>query len=64
MGGPNATLTKAFLFCGWRTVAVDWLIDPSHDLADPRRQGSFAEQVQEAAFLAAALNCSTKSQLS
>eukprot|EP00435_Cladocopium_sp_Y103_P025354 s2906_g6.t1 len=30
MCGPNAPLSQAFLFCGWRTMQVDWLLDPSH----------------------------------
>ena len=33
MAGPNAPLTKAFIFCGWRTITVDWLIDASHALS-------------------------------
>ena len=44
MAGPNAPLTKAFLFCGWECITVDWLIDPSHDLANPLRQASLHEQ--------------------
>ena len=62
MAGPNAPLTKAFIFCGWRTITVDWLIDASHDLSHPLRQASLHEQLQEAAFLFAALDCSTKSR--
>lgn len=46
MAGPNAPLTKAFIFCGWRTITVDWLIDASHDLSHPLRQASLHEQLQ------------------
>ena len=46
MSGPTAPLTKAFLFCGWRCLPVDWLIDPTHDLAHPARQASLSEQLQ------------------
>ena len=62
MAGPNAPLTKAFIFCGWRTITVDWLIDALHDLSHPLRQASLHEQLQDAAFLFAALDCSAKSR--
>ena len=59
--GPNVPLTKAFILCGWRTLSVDWLLDPTHDLSNPDRQSSLAAQLKEASFIAAALDCSTKS---
>jgi hypothetical protein len=62
MAGPNAPLTKAFISCGWRCLAVDWLLDASHDLADERRQQSLSNQLEEAIFIAAAIDCSTKSR--
>ena len=62
MAGPNAPLTKAFLFCGWSAITVDWLLDPSHDLANPQRQKSLRTQLQDVCFIAAALDCSTKSR--
>lgn len=62
MAGPNAPLTKAFLFCGWECITVDWLIDSSHDLANPLRQASLHEQLLTVDFIAAALDCSTKSR--
>ena len=37
LSGPDAPLSKAFLFCGWRAVSVDWLLDESHDLSHPLR---------------------------
>ena len=51
MSGPNATLTKAFLFCGWKCITVDWLLDASHDLANPIRQASLATQLREVDFI-------------
>ena len=62
MAGPNAPLTKAFLWCGWSCITVDWLLDPSHDLANPLRQSSLSDQLQDAIFLSAAVDCSTKSR--
>ena len=54
--GPGAPLTRAFVSCGWQCLTVDWILDETHNLADPHHQ-------QEAAiFLAAALDCSTKSR--
>eukprot|EP00435_Cladocopium_sp_Y103_P052496 s1353_g16.t1 len=60
--GRNVPLSKAFSSCGWETIAVDWLWDASHDLSDPRRQASLHDQLQSVCFIAAALNCSTKSR--
>eukprot|EP00435_Cladocopium_sp_Y103_P060929 s497_g22.t1 len=62
MAGPGAPLTRAFICCGWRCLTVDWLLDPSHDLANPARQASLSAQLEEAIFIAAALDCSTKSR--
>ena len=62
MAGPNAPLSKAFLWCGWACITVDWLLDPSHDLSHPLRQASLHEQLQEACFLSVAMDCSTKSR--
>lgn len=62
MSGPNAPLTKAFLFCGWKCITVDWLLDASHDLANPIRQASLATQLREVDFIGAAMDCSTKSR--
>ena len=47
---------------GWSTITVDWLLDKTHDLADPRRQASLHDQLQSVCFIAAALDCSTKSR--
>ena len=41
--GPNLPLSKAFLWCGWRTLSVDWL-DESHDLSNPLRQQSLHDR--------------------
>ena len=60
--GPGAPLTRAFVSCGWRCLTVDWVLDDSHNLADPRRQRSLREQLEEAIFLAAALDCSSRAR--
>ena len=60
--GPNTPLSKAFIFCGWETISVDWMIDSSHDLSHSLRQQSLHEQLQSVCFIAAALDCSTKSR--
>ena len=60
--GPHMPLGKAFLFCGWRVLPVDWLLDPDHDLSIPACQARVHEQLQDASFIAAALDCSTKSR--
>eukprot|EP00435_Cladocopium_sp_Y103_P031497 s1905_g8.t1 len=62
MAGPGAPLTRAFIACGWQCITVDWLLDPGHDLSDERRQHSLSEQLQDVHFIAAALDCSTKSR--
>ena len=62
MAGPGAPLTRAFISCGWQCLTVDWLIDDSHDLSNPLRQKSLSDQLEEAIFLAAAIDCSTKSR--
>eukprot|EP00435_Cladocopium_sp_Y103_P070320 s1385_g35.t1 len=62
MAGPGAPLTRAFISCGWSCITVDWLLDPSHDLADRARQASLSAQLEEVIFIAAALDCSTKSR--
>ena len=41
---------------------MDWLLDPSHDLADERRQQSLSSQLEEVIFIAAAIDCPTKSR--
>lgn len=62
LSGPNAPITKAFLFCGWRCLPVDWLLDPSHDLSNAGRQESLAQQLSQVDFICAAMDCSTKSR--
>ena len=60
--GPNVPLSKAFIFCGWETISVDWMLDKSHDLSNSLRQQSLHDQLQSVCFIAAALDCSTKSR--
>ena len=62
MSGPNCPVTKAFLFCGWRALAVDWLFGEEHDLSKPSCQEAIAEQLKDACFLVVAMDCSTKKQ--
>ena len=60
--GPQAPVTKALIFCGWRTITVDCLIDPAHDLADPCFQKALSHHLQTADFIMAAFDCSTKTR--
>lgn len=60
--GPNVPITKAFLFCGWRAIPVDWQLDSSHDLSNKHRQVSLHNQLQAADCIVAAFDCSTKSR--
>ena len=62
MSGPNAPLCKAFRFCGWLAEPVDYLICDDQDVADPEFQKVFHAKLKHADFLAAALDCSTKSR--
>ena len=32
--GPTAPLAQAFAFCGWKVLAVDYLLDPKLDFSD------------------------------
>ena len=41
---------------------MDWMLDRSHDLSNSLRQQSLHEQLQSVCFIAAALDCSTKSR--
>ena len=54
MCGPKAPITKAFLFCGWRSV--------NHDLSSPVCQELVKNYVAEAVLVVGALDCSTKSR--
>ena len=54
--GGGTSCTKAFISRGWNYVTVDWLIDPSHDLADEERQASLSSQLEEVIFIAGALD--------
>ena len=62
MSGPGAPVSKALLWCGWRVMPIDILLDPTHDLSDATRQAILSEQLQEADCIMAALDCSTKSR--
>ena len=60
--GPNAPVTKAFLWCGSQCITVDWLLDPTHDLPNPLCRQSLSAQLEEVSFIVAAMDCSTKSR--
>ena len=62
MSGPGAPVSKALLWCGWRVLPIDILLDPTHDLSDVTRQRLLHEQLQDADCIMAALDCSTKSR--
>ena len=62
MAGPNTPITKAFLFCGWRTIPLDWCFGTSHDLSSKAVQAHLRRLLQEATFVFAAMDCSTKSR--
>ena len=55
--GPNLPLGKAFLYCGWRCLPVDWALDPMTSTRSDRNLSG-----KDAVFAAAALDCSTKSR--
>ena len=63
MSGPLAPLKQAFVFCGWRATPVDYLINKKQDLADTAFQAKLHEELKHAVFIAAALDCSTKSRI-
>ena len=62
MSGPNAPLSKGFLMAQWRTIPVDRIFGDHHDLADERVQMRLHNLLPEAAFVWAALDCSTKTR--
>ena len=61
MCGPNAPLTRAFLFCGWRAGPVDLLLNPAQDLSREEFQVELRASLDQACLQFAALDCSTKS---
>ncbi|CAE7730172.1 unnamed protein product [Symbiodinium sp. CCMP2592] len=63
MCGPNAPLTRAFLFCGWRAGPVDLLLNPAQDISRSEFQAELRPSLDQACLLFAALDCSTKSAI-
>ena len=67
--GPNTPLAKAFEWCGWRTISFDRKIqNPSEkarnfDLSSSEGQQELEKESKEAAFMAVAFDCSTKSRI-
>ena len=62
MSGPNCPVSKAFIWCGWRTLSVDWVFGHERDFCKIACQESISQQLQEACFLTVAMDCSTKSR--
>jgi len=63
MSGPNYPLAKGFEMAGWRIFAVDWVFGEKHDLAKIENQVAIREQLKQADFIWAALDCSDKSRI-
>ena len=61
--GVNSPLAVAFAFCGWRTLSIDLKLSPDDDVAQPTTQARLHDQLQEAAIIAVAYDCSTKSRI-
>ena len=62
MCGPGAPVTKALLWCGWKVIPVDILLEPEHDLGDKALQNCLHSKLQQVDCIMAALDCSTKSR--
>ena len=62
MSGPNAPLSKVSLMAQWRTMPIDRIFGEHHDLSDTSVQMELHNMLPEAAFVWAALDCSTKSR--
>ena len=45
MAGPNCPVSKAFSWCGWRTLTVDWLFGAEHDFWKIACQENIASQL-------------------
>ena len=56
---PRAPVAVALAWCGWKVVAIDRLLDPSHDLADPVFQQFVEGELRNADASFWAPDCST-----
>ena len=62
MSGANASVARAFEMMGWRSMAVDWVRDPPQDLSAYDFQSRLPGILEQATFISASLDCSTKSR--
>ena len=62
MSGVNAPLAWAFEMLGWRAMAVDWARHTAQDISCPAFQAKLQGKLERSTFIAAALDCSTKSR--
>ena len=58
----QSPVTKALLWCGWKVIPVDILLEPEHDLGDESLQRCPQSKLQQVDCIMAALDCSTKSR--
>ena len=54
MCGPGAPVTKALLWCGWKVIPVDILLEPEHDLGDKALQNCLHSKLQHVDCILAA----------
>ena len=57
----QSPVTKALLWCGWKVIPVDILLEPEHDLGDESLQRCSQSKLQQVDCIMAALDCSTDS---
>jgi len=63
MSGPNYPLAKGFEMAGWRIFPVDILFGDEHDLSKLDNQEKIRQQLKQADFIWAALDCSDKTRI-
>ena len=63
LSGPRSPMAVAFAFCGWRNLSVDLKLNPEDDVSQPQVQARLHEELQDAALIAVAYDCSTKSRI-
>ena len=63
MSGPNYPLAKGFEMAGWRILPLDILFGDEHDLSKLDNQVRIRQQLKQADFIWAALDCSDKTRI-
>ena len=63
MSGPNYPLAKGFEMAGWRIFPVDILFGDEHGLSKLDNQEKIRQQLKQADFIWAALDCSDKARI-